>query len=620
MKNRLTTITAGPGYGKTTLAVQALKQVKARIVWLRLDKTDSNLVTFLTCLAKGIQKVVPEFTPPDPEDCQSILLDQPADETHFRQLLAELEAYLDQDLVLVLDECHWIQGSDAVNAALTFFLRQAPSAFHMVLISRASVPLSFSRLKAQRQVLEITSADLAFSCEEAALLFTACFQAGWDSDLIERIWALTQGWVSGLTLFHYAFHDSSMDAIRSFLDQPDPLPPAIADYLEEEVFSPLASETKNFLVRTSILARLQADFCDEFLGINDSESMLRHLASIHMVIHQGRHDGGGYVYHRLFGLFLRKKLLAFSSTETIAGLRRKAAGLYQGKGRIGNALGHFLAAADYKEVACLLNTDGRRLFQEGKYEILKTCLDTLPDAYIDDLPWVLCLYGKVQGVLGNPGEATQAYDRALAIFTQQDDSEGICLCRIETALNHYFAGQFAEAARGLEDLLTRPAISDELRIEALGYLIFMTTQFRHKDSWRRYYEICQSTLAYLDSVGLGSCQKVWLDIYRGHACLATGDNEKALEIGRSIEWLRQQEGLDDFYAHYVLAASACNSLGRHQEGMTYARKGLAGLARKNTSLGFSVPAWQPARLTPAGIRDRGRQDTTLPFMLLLAAK
>ena len=621
LEKRLTTISAGPGYGKTTLAVQALKQMKARIIWLRLDKADRNLVTFLTCLVRAIQKVFPEFNPPAAEDCQSRLPDQAEDETYFRQLLAELEAHFDQDLVLVLDECHWVQGSGSVHAALTFFLRHASSAFHMVLISRASIPLPISRLKAQRQVLEITSIDLAFSREEAALLFTACFQAGWDSDLIERIWELSQGWVSGLILFHYAFHDFSMGDIGNFLGRPDPLPPSIADYLEEEVFSPLAPEFKNFLVRTSILACLQADFCDEFLGINDSESMLGHLSSFHMVIHQGSQDMGGYVYHRLFGLFLQKKLLALSSTETIAGLHRKAAGLYQGKGRIENALEHFLAAADYEEVACLLNTDGRRLFQEGKCEVLKTCLDTLPDAYIDDLPWVLCLYGKVQGVCGLPAEATQVYDRALAKFTQQDEPEGICLCRIETALNHYFAGQFTEAAQGLEDLLARPAISDELRIEALGYLIFMTTQFRHKDSWHRYYETCRSALAYLDSVTLSSRQNIWLDIYRGHAYLATGDNEKALEIGRSIEWrVRQQKGPDDFYGHYVLAASACNARGRYSEGMAYARKGLAGLANNNSKLSFSVPAWQPVRLTPSGIRDRGRQDTTLPFMLLQAAR
>jgi DNA-binding SARP family transcriptional activator len=621
LEKRLTTITAGAGYGKTTLAVQTLKSVNARIIWLQLDHADGNLNTFLSCLVKGIQKIFPEFRSPARVDCQSESPDDPASEIHFRQLLAELEERLDKDLVLVLDDFHWVQASEAVKALLNFFLRHGSSAFHLVLISRAFIPLSLSRLKAQRQLLEIRSADLVFSRKETALLFKERFQVKWDRNLLDRMYELTQGWVSGLTLFYYAFQDLGMEDIRKCLNLPHPLPDPVADYLEEEVFSQLSSEIKNFLVQTSILMPLKASFCDKFLNIDGSQKMLRHLACFHVFIQKEIPGRDGYVYHMLFGSFLQKKLMALSSKETIADLHRKAARLYEGKGRIEKSLGHFLTAADFKEVIRLLNTNGRRLFQKGKYDVLKTCLDTIPHSYIDDYPWVLCLYGKLQGVCGNHAAATDTYGRALVKFEQHGKAEGINLCRIEIALNYYFAGQFTEAAQVLEKLLTQPAISDELRIEALGYLIFLTTYLRHQDSWNRYYETCQSAMAYLDSVTISSHQKVWLDIYRGHTTLTIGNYEKALEIGRSVEWrVRQQEDLYDFYGHYVLLANACNSLHRFEEGLEYARKGLTGLAQKNSEIIFSIPIWQPAGLTPGGIRDRGRQDTTLPFMLLLAAK
>ena len=47
LEKRLTTIIAGPGYGKTTLAVQALESVNARIIWVQLDPADGNLNTSL---------------------------------------------------------------------------------------------------------------------------------------------------------------------------------------------------------------------------------------------------------------------------------------------------------------------------------------------------------------------------------------------------------------------------------------------------------------------------------------------------------------------------------------------------------------------------------------------
>ncbi len=620
LENRLTTIVAGAGYGKTTLAVQALEGVNARIIRLRLDSTDKDLTFFLSGLIRGIQNIFPEFNASSIVDCQDKPPGSAADEMRIRQLLADLEACLETDLILVLDDVHWVKESEAVNAVLNFLLRHSSSFLHMVLISRASIPLSLSRLKAQQQVIEISAADLVFSGEETALLFKEYFEIDWDRDISDRICELTEGWVSGLMLFYYALQDLTMADVRNFLDQPHPLPAPVADYLEEEVFSTLATEIRDFLVQTSILARLKTWFCDEFLCVGESQQMLEDLADSHIFI-QKEPDRGGYVYHKLFKAFLQKKLAALYSKEAVSDLHLKAARLCEEKGRIETALHHFLSAPDFKEVVRLLNTRGRRLFQEGRYEILRTCLSAIPHPYMDDFPWVLCLYGKLQGVFARHTDAASSWGRALVKFEGQSNTDGMNLCRIEIALNYFMAGEFSRAARVLETLLNQTAISDELRIEALGYLIFITAYLRHRESWKLYYETGRAAMAHLKSITLTDQQRVWLDVYRGYTCLASGDHEKSLQIGRSVEWrVRQQSDLQDFSGHYTLLASACNSLHRFEEGLAYARNGLEGLTRKNSKTISSIPVWQPAGLTPRGIRDRGRQDTTLPFLLLQAAK
>ena len=621
LDKRLTTVTAGAGYGKTTLIAQALKGLDDRLIWYRLDSSDEDLSTFLSYLATGIRKIFPNFSSNDALDRLQESVGDNGGETYIRWMLAELENYLNTELVLVFDNFHWVQGSDTIKKVLNFFLRYAPSALHVVLISRRSIPLSLSRLKAQQQLLELTSTDLVFSREETALLCSEIFQVHWDRDLLDRMHDLTEGWISGLALFHHAFHDLSRDDVLEFLDQSHSLPDSVSDYLEEEVFSPLVSEVKDFLLQTSILTRLRASFCDKWLEIDASQRILTHLAKNHLFLEKDGVEGGGYVYHNLFRIFLHKKLATLSSPETIVDLHRKAAVLFEGIDEIEEALTHFLVVADFKDIVGLLNTAGMRLFQEGKYEILKACLDKTPQKYIDDFPWVQCLYGKLHGVYANHAAATQSYGRALVIFEQQGDREGVNLCQIEIALNYFLAGQFTEAAQVLEKLLLQPSISDELRIEALGYLIYITTHLRHKDSWTHFYAITRSVLEGLDSATLSNRLKVWLDTHRGYACIAIGDYQKALELGRSVEWHAQQ--LDeryDFFGHYALLASACYFLQRFEEGLAYARKGLANLAQENPKKDLAAPTRQPARSTPAGVRDRGWQDTALPTMLLQAAR
>ena len=430
LDKRLTTITAGAGYGKTTLIAQALSNVDARVIWYRLDSSDGDLPTFLSYLVKGIHKVFPKFGGAAPMDRLIESLDSTEAEAHIRWMLAELECCLDTKLVLVLDNFHWVQDSDTIKNVLNFILRHVPPEIHMVLISRGSIPLTLSRLKAQQQLLELTSADLVFSREETALLCKEIFQVQWDRDLLDRMHDLTGGWVSGLALFHHAFHDLSKGDILECLDQPYPLPDPVADYLEEEVFSPLASEIKDFLLQTSILTRLRAPFCDKWLEIDASQRILTHLANNHLFVKKESVDGSEYVYHNLFRIFLQKKLATLSSPEIIVDLHRKVAVLYESLNEIEEALTHFLVAADFKDIVRLLNTDGMRLFQEGKYEILKACLDKTPQKYIADFPWVQCLYGKLHGVYANHAAATQSYGRALVNFEQQGEKEGINLCLV----------------------------------------------------------------------------------------------------------------------------------------------------------------------------------------------
>jgi ATP/maltotriose-dependent transcriptional regulator MalT len=56
---KVTTVTAGAGYGKTTLVAQAVQGHDT--VWYRLDGTDRDLATFMHHMIAGLGRIHPGF-------------------------------------------------------------------------------------------------------------------------------------------------------------------------------------------------------------------------------------------------------------------------------------------------------------------------------------------------------------------------------------------------------------------------------------------------------------------------------------------------------------------------------------------------------------------------------
>ena len=60
-EKKLTTVTAGAGYRKTTLISQAIGELNLKAVWYRLDESDEDFITFLHYLSVGIKKIYPDY-------------------------------------------------------------------------------------------------------------------------------------------------------------------------------------------------------------------------------------------------------------------------------------------------------------------------------------------------------------------------------------------------------------------------------------------------------------------------------------------------------------------------------------------------------------------------------
>src|SRR5262245_8513561 len=189
LQGRLTTLVAGPGYGKTTLLVQALEGSPTPSVWLSCDPRLRSPDMLVAHVAAGVAEAFPGVA--------SALPPGGAPEHQIAALANELLETIPDDFVLALDDVHAL-GDGPVLEALGLLAADLPPNVHFAMTSRRDLAIPASKVTAAGA--SVVGEDLlAFSFEEAAELLEDA-PGGLDEAQIGELHQRTEGWVAGLLL------------------------------------------------------------------------------------------------------------------------------------------------------------------------------------------------------------------------------------------------------------------------------------------------------------------------------------------------------------------------------------------------------------------------------------
>ena len=166
LSQRLTLVSAPAGYGKTTLVNQWMDTIDHPSAWISLDEHDGDLATFLSYFVAAVRSVYPDAGRSTETLLRAPTL--PSPDRLADSLLHDLVA-LPGPLILVLDDYHMIQTVD-VQVVVARLVQHMPAHVHLVLTTRADPPLPLERLRGRQQLVELRSADLRFTLEEASQL------------------------------------------------------------------------------------------------------------------------------------------------------------------------------------------------------------------------------------------------------------------------------------------------------------------------------------------------------------------------------------------------------------------------------------------------------------------
>ncbi|MBA2286329.1 MAG: hypothetical protein H0W02_12675 [Ktedonobacteraceae bacterium] len=402
----LTLVLAPAGFGKTTLLSQWCAMLRGAqtshsmqsgaahtlaaphspavsVAWLSLDKGDNDPTTFWHYFIAALETLQADIWD---EALELLFSAQPPSIHMILTIIINTMSRLPHIHVLVLDDYHLIK-TPAIHDALSFFLKHMPASLHLVIASRVDPPLPLIQLRAQRRLYQIDTSELRFREEETSVFFEQETGLHIAQHMLATLDRRIEGWIVGLQLVALTLRTCSDTA--SFIEKFTTHPLAhdyIIEYLSEEVLYQQSAEVQNFLLRTSILDRLQASLCDALLEQPVSQSILEHLEHAHLFIVSLDEDRRWYRYHPLFAAFLSTRLRQ-TQASLLPLLHHKASLWYEEQNLLPLSIEHALSAHEWERAARLVEeVAGTLLLRQGEYGTLQEWLDSIPPEIVRSHP------------------------------------------------------------------------------------------------------------------------------------------------------------------------------------------------------------------------------------------
>jgi LuxR family transcriptional regulator, maltose regulon positive regulatory protein len=407
----VTLVSAPAGFGKTTLLGEVARASArtASVAWLSLDADDNDPNLFWSYVVAALDRSALGAV-----DRTRALVDsgQRPGDTFLATLLNDM-ALAAVELVLVLDDFHVIESVE-VQEAFSYLVDHLPPTTRVVIGTRADPALPLARLRARGDLTEIRAADLRFSTSEAAAYLNDVLGLGLAAGDVEALEHRTEGWIAALQLAGLSMQgrDDVHEFIAGFAGEDR----YIVDYLVEEVLHRQPAAVRDFLLNTSILARMTGELCDAVTGRVGGKATLEALDRANLFVVSLDDRRRWYRYHHLFADVLMARLM-HERPDAVAGLHRRASAWYELNDDAPEAIRHAMAGGNRERAAALVELAlpvTQRLRQEATR---RHWLEALPDELIRARPVLsnafagsLLIRGEVEGVEARLADAERSLD------------------------------------------------------------------------------------------------------------------------------------------------------------------------------------------------------------------
>lgn len=369
---RLALITSPAGYGKTTLVSQWAAG-KNELGWYSLDEGDNQQERFASYLITAVQQATGGHC------VSSEVMTQKRQYSSLSSLFAQLFIELAEwhrPLFLVIDDYHLI-SNPVIHEAMRFFLRHQPENLTLVVLSRNLPQLGIANLRVRDQLLEIGSQQLAFTHQETKQFFDCRLTTPIEPADSSRLCDDVAGWATALQLIALSARQSNTPAHHSARRLSGINASHLSDYLVDEVLDNVDADTRNFLLRSSILRSMNDALIVRVTGEENGQMRLEETERQGLFLQRMDDSGEWFCFHPLFGSFLRQRCQWELAAE-LPDIHRAAAESWMAQGFPSEAIHHALAAGDANMLRDILLHHAWALFNHSELTLLEESLKALP--------------------------------------------------------------------------------------------------------------------------------------------------------------------------------------------------------------------------------------------------
>jgi ATP/maltotriose-dependent transcriptional regulator MalT/DNA-binding SARP family transcriptional activator len=446
IRQRLITIYAPGGYGKSILLADFAQTTDLPVCWCSLEQVDRDPTSFLTLLAHSIVDRFHEIE----RDGLLRLVAQGNTQNSVRRI-ADLLGRVGPHLIIIDDYHKAI--SAGMTLALNSLLSQLPETSTMIVAARGDMTLETGQiidLLISERATGLSEEELRFTGEEVRLVMRKRFGRQIDLDRAVEIAQATCGNIAQILLTGHIMHvDRLIGRLGQRLGNDQEV---IYDYLAAEVFDKQPPELQQFLLRTSVLPEMTPELCNALLDISDGQYYIEELVHKDLFITQ---IGAGFRYHDLFAEFLRARLGGDEALHRQVCL--KAANLLAKQARFEESIPLFLSVQAWDEAATLLEARGWFFHETGRALTLNQWFVQIPEEELLPRPRLLLLRGLIlNNDLGQSRLAMTYFQHAADQFLRQGDLIGAAEAQIFQSIVLRTRGQASEslalATKGLAQL------------------------------------------------------------------------------------------------------------------------------------------------------------------------
>lgn len=377
---RVVLLQAPAGHGKSTLLQQAKSKLEDRDAltgWLTFDEADNDISRLFTHLQALLTEIESGAESRSRARQERGMPPSRGTDWFINRLVA-----LGRPVGLFLDEFQALTNK-TTHAFFRNLLARLPDQV-MVFIGSRTVPnLGLARLVVNNQALILRAEDLRFSPEEVKAFFAEADELDISQGEIDAIYGKTEGWPAALQLYRLSLVRpsvrESLANINSFQ------PRQLAEYLADNVLALQSPPMQDFLLRTSLLVRLNGALCDAVLEREDSQEILENLESAGLFLRSVDSRLRWFKYHTLFSSFLADQLKV-QNPDAIPDIHHRAARWFRDQDLYEEAMHHAIAIRDYEFAADTLDTWATQLVMDGDLATVERWYDRLPLGEIDKRP------------------------------------------------------------------------------------------------------------------------------------------------------------------------------------------------------------------------------------------